>query len=193
MISVIMNIHRIILGFAFTLLFISALASTTFSQTRGILFKNASIIDGSGKAAFRGDVRIKDDRSITEQDIAQHNLVLWGDPSSNQLLAELADKLPIRWGHTGIKVGESSFSVEHHVLALICPNPRNPSKYLVLNSGFTFREYDYLNNARQVPKLPDYAVVNILAPATPRLPGEVVTAGFFDERWALSRISFKPN
>jgi len=30
------------------------------AQTRSILFQNASIIDGTGKAAFRGDVRIKD-------------------------------------------------------------------------------------------------------------------------------------
>ncbi|MEQ1644264.1 MAG: D-aminoacylase [Pyrinomonadaceae bacterium] len=30
------------------------------AQTRSILFQNASIIDGTGKPAFRGDVRIKD-------------------------------------------------------------------------------------------------------------------------------------
>ena len=44
---------------------------------------------------------------------------------------------------------------------LIYPNPLNPKRYVVLNSGFTFREYDYLNNARQVPKLPDYAVIDV--------------------------------
>ena len=53
----------------------------------------------------------------------------------------------------------------------------------MLNSGFTFREYDYLNNARQVPKLPDYAVIDVDAPRTPRAPAAVVTAGFFDEQW----------
>ena len=48
---------------------------------------------------------------------------------------------------------------------LIFPNPLNPERYVVLNSGFTFREYDYLNNARQVPKLPDWAVVDVTTPA----------------------------
>ena len=43
---------------------------------------------------------------------------------------------------------------------LVYPNPLNPKKYVVLNSGFTFREFDNLNNARQIPKLPDYAVVD---------------------------------
>ena len=62
---------------------------------------------------------------------------------------------------------------------LIYPNPRNPSKYVVLNSGFTFREYDYLNNARQVPKLPDYAIVDTTTPPNARHPGKIATAGFF--------------
>jgi hypothetical protein len=53
----------------------------------------------------------------------------------------------------------------------------------VLNSGFTFREYDYLNNARQIAKLPDWAVVDITTPPNPRYPGKIVTAGFFNEEW----------
>ena len=53
----------------------------------------------------------------------------------------------------------------------------------MLNSGFTFRDYDYLNNARQMPKLPDYAIIDVRTPPSPRWPGKVVTAGFFDEKW----------
>lgn len=34
------------------------------AQTRSILFQNASVIDGTGKAAFRGDVRIKDGKIV---------------------------------------------------------------------------------------------------------------------------------
>ena len=56
---------------------------------------------------------------------------------------------------------------------------------MVLNSGFTFREYDYLSNARQVPKLPDYAVVDLNEPISPKAPGKIVDAGFFNERWEL--------
>jgi len=53
----------------------------------------------------------------------------------------------------------------------------------VLNSGFTFREYDYLNNARQVPKLPDWAIIDVTQPMTSRAPGGIAEAGFFDEYW----------
>ena len=76
-------------------------------------------------------------------------------------------------------------SAGHHVPVLIYPNPLNPKRYVVLNSGFTFREYDYLSNARQVPKLPDYAVVDIDKPVTSRAPGGIVAAGFFTETWGL--------
>jgi hypothetical protein len=110
---------------------------------------------------------------------------LFGDPQSNQVLAKIADKLPIKWTKDGIKVGEQTFAADSHVPALIYPNPLNPDRYVVLNSGFTFREYDYLNNARQVAKLPDYAIVDISKPVTSRAPGGIALAGFFTERWAL--------
>ena len=71
---------------------------------------------------------------------------------------------------------------------LIYPNPLNPKRYVVINSGFTFREYDYLNNARQVPKLPDFAVVDVDVPVSSRAPGGIVTAGFFTEAWGLPTV-----
>jgi hypothetical protein len=58
---------------------------------------------------------------------------------------------------------------------------------VVLNSGFTFREYDYLNNARQVPKLPDWAIVDLDTAPHPRGPGKVVSADFFNEDWKLAK------
>ena len=72
-----------------------------------------------------------------------------------------------------------------HAPILIYPNPLNPNRYVVLNSGFTFREYDYLNNARQIPKLPDWAFVDTTVPPDDRWPGKIVQAGFFNENWEL--------
>ena len=77
----------------------------------------------------------------------------------------------------------------HHVPVLIYPNPLNPQRYVVLNSGFTFREYDRLNNARQVPKLPDFAIVNVNVPVSPRAPGGIADAGFFGEHWELTKAT----
>ncbi len=137
---------------------------------------------------FRGEARVKNDSEISDSDIADNNLVLWGDPGSNKLLARIADKLPIRWERDGIGVRSQRYEADHHVPVLIYPNPLNAERYVVLNSGFTFREYDYLNNARQVPKLPDWAIVDVSHPATSRAPGGVVNAGFFNEQWGLTPL-----
>lgn len=134
---------------------------------------------------FRGDARVKSDSEVTDADIAAHNLVVWGDPASNRLLARILPSLPIQWTQQEVRVGGDAFPAVQHVPVLIYPNPLNPRRYVVLNSGFTFREYDYLNNARQVPKLPDYAVVDVSKPVTSRFPGGIPVAGFFDEAWRV--------
>jgi len=134
---------------------------------------------------FRGDARVKKDTEVTEADIASSNLILWGDAASNSVLARIAGRLPIQWANGQVTVGRQSFSAATHYPALIYPNPLNPERYVVLNSGFTFREYDYLNNARQISKLPDWAVVDTSTPADGRYPGRIAQAGFFDEQWQL--------
>jgi hypothetical protein len=80
-------------------------------------------------------------------------------------------------------VNGQTFDAGRYVLVMIYPNPLNPTKYVVLNSGFTFREADYQNNARQTPKLPDYAVVDTQTPPGPRGWGQLPKAGFFGEKW----------
>ncbi len=134
---------------------------------------------------FRGDARVKNDSAITDADIASANLVLWGDPASNAVLKRIADKLPIRWEGDKLVAGGRSFPADTHAPILIYPNPLNPAKYVVLNSGFTYREYDYLNNARQVPKLPDWAIIDVTTPPDARKPGKVAAADFFGEAWEL--------
>jgi dienelactone hydrolase len=137
------------------------------------------------RSQFRGEARVKDDTAVTDADIAGANLVLWGDPSANAVLKRIADKLPIKWESNAIVAGDKRYAADHHALILIYPNPMNPDRYVVLNSGFTYREYDYLNNARQVPKLPDWAVIDLTTPPGARWPGKVVDANFFDEAWRV--------
>jgi dienelactone hydrolase len=122
------------------------------------------------RSQFRGEARVKMDTEVTAEDIAGSNLVLWGDPASNKLVARIADRLPVEWAPDRMPI-------------LIYPNPLNPERYVVLNSGFTFREADYLTNSRQVPRLPDWAVVDTTVPPDAKTPGRIVSAGFFDEQW----------
>ncbi len=132
---------------------------------------------------FRGDAPAKDDKAITEADIASSNLVLWGDPASNSLLARIIDKLPLKWSKDSLTLNGKTYAGAGAMPVLIYPNPLNPNKYVVINSSFTYREFDYLNNARQVAKLPDWAAIDITKPKTTQAPGGIADAGFFDEKW----------
>ena len=132
---------------------------------------------------FRGDIREIKDIELTEKEIAESNLILFGDSDSNSIIKRIANQLPVHWSDEEIRIGTVKVARKGHVPILIYPNPLNPDRYIVLNSGFTFREYDYLNNARQTPKLPDWALVDITDGATTQSPGKVIHANFFDESW----------
>ncbi|MEO7319783.1 MAG: prolyl oligopeptidase family serine peptidase, partial [Chthoniobacteraceae bacterium] len=137
------------------------------------------------RRVFRGEARVVDDEVVSAADIANSNLVLWGDPSSNAVLAKILAKLPITWDATKLTVGQFETNAADHVPILIFPNPLNPQRYVVLNSGFTFREGSNTTNSQQTPKLPDWAVIDLNTPPSAKWPGLVVDAGFFDERWQL--------
>jgi len=134
---------------------------------------------------MRGDAIVKTSDELKPEDIENYNLVLWGDTKSNATLAKFADKLPIQWNQENVSVGAIKYPSATHVPVIIFPNPLNPDRYVVLNSSFTYREYDYLNNARQIPKLPDWAIVDITTPPDSTFPGKIADADFFDEKWAL--------
>ncbi len=134
---------------------------------------------------FRGDARVVNDVDLTDEMIQSSNIVLWGDPKSNSVLAKIADRLPIQWTADKITVGDKSYESANHAPILIHPNPLNLNRYVVLNSSFTFRDYACLNNARQVPMLPDWAVIDLNTPPSNVWTGKVVAADFFDEQWQL--------
>jgi pimeloyl-ACP methyl ester carboxylesterase len=130
---------------------------------------------------MRGDVRVKDDRSVTEAEIASNNLILFGDPSSNALIRKIAGRLPIRWSKETIAINGSTYDAATHLPVLIFPNPLNPKRYVVLNTGHTFGEREFRGtNALLFPRLGDYGVLHIGPSGV-----ETVTAGLFDENWRL--------
>ncbi len=132
---------------------------------------------------FRGDAPVKDDVAVSDEDIRTKNLILWGDPSSNKLLARLLAQLPLTWDSRKITFRGHDYDAAYHAPVLIFPNPLNPSRYVVLNSGVDFREEAYGTNSLQTPKLPDYTILDLREKPGPRWPGKMVDAGFFDETW----------
>ncbi|MFN9464106.1 MAG: prolyl oligopeptidase family serine peptidase [Planctomycetota bacterium] len=148
---------------------------------------------GEWHRQMRGDVRIKSSEELTASDIQNNHLILWGDPKSNPTIAKVLEtagiaKLPLLWNEKTIELGELKLDAQQHIPLMIYPNPLAPDRYIVFNSSFTYREYDYLNNARQVPKLPDWAMIDVTTAPNGRWPGKIVQADFFDEAWNVKPI-----
>ncbi len=129
---------------------------------------------------LRGDVLLTTDVEVTEADIAARNLILFGDPGSNAVLAKVLKGLPIEWTKERFQLG-ANYDAPTHAPALIAPNPLNPTRYVVVNSGMTLEPSDFAGtNALLFPRLGDYAVFELGGKA-----GEPVASGYFDERWRL--------
>ena len=134
---------------------------------------------------FRGNVIVKKDTALTPRDLSS-NLILWGDPTSNSMIAKMAPSLPITWSTENVSIRDKKWPTNRFVPVLVYPNPRNLRRYIVINSGFTFSEFGHMSNSMQNAKLPDYAVLDMRVPITHRIPYGVAHAGFFGENWELT-------
>ncbi len=135
------------------------------------------------RALFRGELPVKLDTEVTAQDLRNSNLVLFGDFESNRIIKGLVGKLPLDWDAMTLTLAGKSYDSTNHMPVMIYPNPLSPSKYVVLNSGPTFRESHDRTNSLQNPKLPDWAVLDIRVAPNGEAAGAVVHADFFDESW----------
>jgi pimeloyl-ACP methyl ester carboxylesterase len=132
---------------------------------------------------FRGHPYAKDDKDVTEADLAKYHVVLFGDPGSNSWIAKLNGKLPVKWTREAVTLGARTLPSDENFPAMIYPNPLNPAKYVVLNTGLTISDRDY-NGDYGMPRWGDYAIVKVKAGS--EVP-DLQTAGLFDENWQLPK------
>ena len=135
---------------------------------------------------LRGQVPVIDDTQVTDTILATKNLALFGDPGSNATLAMLVDKLPVKWMKDRFEVRGQTYSSAEHGLVMIYPNPLNPRKYVVINSGHTFHETEFVNsNANLYPRLGDIGVIKFTARSDRGFDETVLFSDLFNSRWQL--------
>jgi len=132
------------------------------------------------RLAYRGEPRVKDDKDVTEADFRSRHLVLFGDPGSNRWIAGVNGKLPIGWTRDQVIVGSHKFAAAESLPAFIYPNPLNPARYVVINSGITANWEDWAGDF-PTPQYGDYAILRVNTKEVP----DVAHAGIFDERWRI--------
>jgi hypothetical protein len=122
------------------------------------------------------------------------NVVLWGDPDSNQVMGEWLEQTPVKYTAGQWTFGDAKLDGDRFVPTMVFPRQigRSYPAYVVLNSGLTFREAHDRTNSQQNPKLPDWAIIDISQPPDANTPGRIHDADFFDEYWQLKRQPKRP-
>jgi hypothetical protein len=133
--------------------------------------------------AYRGHIRIKDDKDVTPADFARYHVVLFGDPGSNRWIAKLNGKTPLHWTKEKVILGSRSFSAAESLPSLIYPSPLDPDHYVVINSGLTAAWADWAGDF-PTPRYGDFAVFQIHQGSD---DPNALYAGLFDESWRLQK------
>lgn len=138
---------------------------------------------------YRGDLPVKNDTDVTEDDVRRSNLILFGDPGSNRWISQVVPHLPLTWTRDTLNVGAERHSAAQHGVQLIHPNPLPGAngRYVVLNSGHTYHDSELRFSYMVFPRLGDWAVFRVgdNSPNAARNQVEetVLNSGFFDEDW----------
>lgn len=136
--------------------------------------------DKQYQLAYRGLLRVKDDKDVTEADMARYHTVLFGDPGSNRWITRLQGKLPLQWDRQWIALGKHRYASGAVLPAMIYPNPLAPGRYVVFNSGLTALWEDWAGDFA-TPQYGDFALLRV----GQKDPPDVAAAGLFDEAWQL--------
>ena len=129
-----------------------------------------------------GVPRVKRDVDVNKEDIRDFNLILFGTPKSNRVIARIADKLPVKIGKNQFVIGGKTYAGEKLGLIMTYPNPLNPERMVVIHSGVRWGKG--LPQNHKMDFLPDYIVFDdTIAPVSGTNTFKV--AGFFDINWQL--------
>lgn len=133
---------------------------------------------------LRGKLRVTSTVTKLEED----TLVLFGDPQNNAQIRKFLPHLPITWTKEKLVVNGVEYDPKTHIPVLIYPNPFEPRKYVVLNSGHTFHADAFQGtNALLYPRLGDWAVLKVTPTDKDPAAAEVVASGLFDEFWKFPK------
>jgi hypothetical protein len=135
---------------------------------------------------MRGRPPIVNDTDVSHDMLLAKNLILFGDPGSNSVLAKIVERLPVRWTKTTIGVFGEDYDPATHGVSFIYPNPLSPRRYVVVNSGHTFHAADFeKSNAWLFPRLGDIAVQKFEQLDKEGYKETVERADLFDGSWKL--------
>jgi len=138
---------------------------------------------GDGAVVYHTPFNRKQDVQVTSEDIANDNLVLFGTPQTNALLASVAGSLPISFLSNGIQVGSSQYTGNGVGLVMIYPNPLNQNNYILILPE-NYGSYTGLQPS-SLYKFPDYMVIYPYSTSLKPNQMRILKKGTFSSSWSL--------
>ena len=130
-----------------------------------------------------GAPRVKLDSEVTDEDIANFNLVLFGTSRTNSVLRRMAARLPIKIGDHQYTVAGKTYAGNDLGLVMCYPNPLAPDRYVAIYAGELYGEKCGINHKHDL--IPDFIVFRGGKFNYDDTNGHEV-AGYFDMHWELN-------
>ena len=119
------------------------------------------------------DLSIVEDRDLTEDMRRNNNLLLYGTPRSNAVLARFEGALPIAFEGTSIRLAERTYKAERAAVFAVFPHPENPERTVAVHGGVSPDAICWGSHL-DMQLLPDYIVYS---------EGDVLEWGFWGNGW----------
>jgi len=127
-----------------------------------------------------GTPRVCTDAEISDEDLGRFNLVLFGTPQTNSVLARIAAQLPIQIGDHSYQVMGKTYQGPNLGLVMCYPNPLRPDRYVLIYSGQLHGRKLSTNHKHDL--VPDFLIFD----STRFTTGDTeaaVCGGWFDVDW----------
>jgi len=125
---------------------------------------------------------IKPDSEVTDADIMNSHLVLFGDERTNELIGRVNMMSPVHFDGDRVVAAGERYPKGEVSFKCVFPNPLNPERLVLINFA---EEWDYSNTwsfQAIFKNLPDYFIYR--RGGKKPFDTEVLKAGFFDEKWS---------
>lgn len=137
--------------------------------------RNGGVHRGSIMGQNSVQLPVVNDTELSQEISADRNLLLYGTPASNLVLRALAEKIPLAFEGTTIRMGGKTYTATRAAVLAVFPHPQNPARYIAVHGGVTPDAITWGSHLDMM-LLPDYIVYS---------GGEVLDWGFLDNHWKL--------
>ena len=119
------------------------------------------------------DLPIINDSELGDDVLVNNNLLLYGTYTSNSVLAQFEDELPLVFDETTIHLSDKTYILNRAAVLAVFPHPKNPERYVAVHGGVTPDAICWGSHL-DMQLIPDYLVYS---------EGKLLDWGFWGNDW----------